>query len=57
MTKEEAPKMRSFENCCTCGGYAHTINGRPKKQPHRTWCPQYSEYAEWYKAFHKDMDE
>lgn len=39
----------SFKNYCTCGGYAWDRNGRPKEQPHMTWCPQYKEYAEWRK--------
>jgi len=37
-----------FKHFCTCGGYALTVNGRPKEQPHMTWCPQYKEYCAWY---------
>lgn len=42
--------MTTFRNPCNCGGYAHTLNGRPAAQPHMTWCPQYAEYAAWFKA-------
>jgi len=52
MTKEEAEKLKAFENTCTCGGYAWSVNGRPEAQPHMAWCPQAAEYAEWYKAIH-----
>lgn len=52
MTKDEAQKLTSFKHYCNCGGYAFSMNGRPAKQPHTTWCPQYAEYAEWYAALH-----
>jgi len=26
------------------------MNGRPESQPHAYWCPQYTEYAQWWKA-------
>ena len=52
--KEEA-NLKSFKNYCTCGGYARDINGRPAEQPHMTWCPQYAEYGEWYRALRKDL--
>jgi len=40
----------SFANSCTCGGYAHSMNGRNAMQPHISWCPQYMEYAEYVQA-------
>jgi hypothetical protein len=40
--------MARFNNYCTCGGYAWTMNGRPESQPHMAWCPQREEYAKWY---------
>ncbi len=50
MTHEEAKNLKSFKNYCQCGGFAWEMNGRPESQPHMDWCPQYAEYAEWYKA-------
>lgn len=52
MTREEAEKLVTFKNRCTCGGFAWTLNGRPAAQPHMQWCPQYAEYAEWWEALH-----
>jgi hypothetical protein len=40
---------KTFKNYCTCGGYAWSMNGRDPKQPHMAWCPQFKEYAEWYR--------
>lgn len=40
---------KSFDNYCTCGGYAHTMNNRNVEQPHMNWCPQFEEYAEYRK--------
>lgn len=54
MTKEEAEKLRSFDHYCTCGGFAHSMNGRPESDPHMSWCPQKLQYDEWYKAMHSD---
>lgn len=54
MTKTEAQALRSFKHYCSCGGFAHQMNGRPANQPHMTWCPQYHEYAEWYEALHSE---
>ncbi len=54
MTKEEAKNLATFENECTCGGFAWQMNGRPQEQPHMNWCPQYDEYEEWYQALHGD---
>lgn len=54
MTKEEALKLKTFNNLCTCGGYAYNLNGRSEKQPHMPWYPQYKEYSEWYEALHSD---
>lgn len=49
MSKKPEPCV-SFENYCMCGGFAHSMNGRPESQPHAYWCPQYTEYAQWWKA-------
>jgi hypothetical protein len=57
MTKKEAEGLKSFKNFCTCGGYAWSMNGRPEQQPHMEWCPQFYEYAEWYKAMHSKDSE
>ena len=54
MTLEEAKALRSFKNHCTCGGHAHTMNGRPAAQPHMAWCPQLAEYAKWWAALHPE---
>lgn len=51
--KKENEKMTSFKHVCNCGGYAWQLNHRPEKQPHMIWCPQFNEYAEWYKALHE----
>jgi hypothetical protein len=56
MTREEALNLRFFDHHCMCGGYAHTINGRPESQPHMQWCPQYDQYAAWWNALHKDFE-
>lgn len=56
MTRTEAENLKSFQHYCTCGGYAHSMNGRPAKQPHMTWCPQFNEYAEWYSALHSEEE-
>jgi hypothetical protein len=45
---EPANKTETFENYCTCGGFAWQMNGRPEAQPHMTWCPQREEYARWF---------
>lgn len=45
---EPANKPETFQNYCTCGGYAWQMNGRPEAQPHTTWCPQREEYARWF---------
>lgn len=52
MTKQEALCLKRFEHACTCGGYAHSMNGRPASSPHLDWCPQKPQYDEWYKAMH-----
>jgi len=54
MTKDEAVALKTFKNYCSCGGYAIHMNGRPESQPHMPWCPQYEEYAEWYRAIHSE---
>ncbi len=57
MTRTEAENLTSFQNYCTCGGYAHSMNGRDKADPHMPWCPQREEYNEWYRALNeKDME-
>lgn len=50
MTKEEAQNLKSFNQYCTCGGFAHSMNGRLKSNPHMQWCPQKEQYLEWYNA-------
>lgn len=57
MTHEEAKDLKRFEHYCTCGGYAHSMNGRPASDPHMAWCPQRTEYAEWYAALHASEKE
>lgn len=52
MTKQEAEKLKRFEHYCNCGGYAHTMNGRPENNPHMNWCLQKPQYDEWYLALH-----
>ncbi len=53
MTKEEALKLKTFKEYCTCGGYAWKMNGRPESHPHMDYCPQRDEYEEWYNAINK----
>jgi len=52
MTKEEAKTLKRFDNHCTCGGYAWSMNGRSESNPHMSWCPQKSQYDEWYATLH-----
>lgn len=54
MTHEEAKNLKSFKNYCNCGGFASGMNGRHKEHPHMSWCPQYAEYEEWYRAMHEE---
>jgi hypothetical protein len=49
--------MASFENICTCGGYAWAINGRDPANPHMSWCPQLEEYSAWWDATHAEEGE
>ena len=44
------PETPVFKNPCTCGGFAHSMNGRPAEQPHMNYCKQRDEYAEWWAA-------
>lgn len=53
MNRLEATKLKFFKNTCSCGGYAHSMNGRPESQPHMNWCPQYDEYGEWWRALNE----
>jgi hypothetical protein len=55
MTKEEAEKLITFKNYCTCGGYRWQLNGRPESNPHYFWCPQKQEYDDWWRALHSDV--
>lgn len=57
MNKEEAQKLKTFKNYCTCGGSAWNMNGRDKRRPHMAYCPQREEYNEWYDALHGNDDE
>ena len=54
MTKEEALIKKTFKNYCTCGGYAHSMNGRNPRRPHMSYCPQAEEYNEWYDALYPE---
>lgn len=54
MTKEEALKLVSFHEYCTCGGHAMSRNGRLPSNPHSDYCPQKEEYDEWYAAINDD---
>lgn len=44
----EKNSAKTFKNHCTCGGYASSMNGRDRADPHMAWCPQREEYLEWY---------
>jgi len=50
MTYEEAVNLKSFKHYCTCGGFAHQMNGRDPNNPHMSWCPQDEEYREYRAA-------
>lgn len=50
VTKEEAQNLKRFDHYCTCGGYAHSMNGRPESSPHMDYCPQKPQYDARYKA-------
>lgn len=54
MTKTEAENLKTFKHYCTCGGFAHQMNGRNPATRHMDWCPQKEEYDEWYKAMHDE---
>jgi len=54
MTKQEAEKLKAFDNYCTCGGYAHSLNGRPASNPHMNYCPQKKQYDEWWAAMNSE---
>jgi hypothetical protein len=56
MTHEEAKQLKEFKHYCTCGGYAWSMNGRSKHDPHLHWCPQKTEYDEWWQAMHQHDD-
>lgn len=57
MTQAEALKLKTFKHHCNCGGYAWSMNGRNALNPHMSWCPQRSEYAEWVKALGSRVNE
>lgn len=50
MTYEEAKNLTRFKNYCTCGGYAPSMNGRDRCNPHLNYCPQREEFKEWQAA-------
>ena len=52
MNDEDESNRVTFEHYCTCGGYAHSMNGRDPRRPHLDWCPQREEYNRWYDATH-----
>ena len=53
MTHDEAKALKTFKHHCTCGGFAHSMNGRDPADPHMRWCPQDEQYREWYAAMHR----
>lgn len=55
MNFDEAKKLKTFQNHCTCGGFAWSINGRNPANPHMNWCPQKDEYHQWYTLVGKDI--
>lgn len=55
MTYEEAKNLKFFKEYCSCGGFAHSMNGRNPARPHMSWCPQMEEYNEWYDALHESF--
>jgi hypothetical protein len=50
MTYEDARNLKAFKSHCTCGGYAASMNGRDKQNPHMDWCPQHLEFQQWQAA-------
>jgi hypothetical protein len=56
MTREEVEALRCFDHYCTCGGFAHTMNGRPAHDPHMVWCPQRPQWLDWYQALHSSKE-
>lgn len=44
--------LTTFQDYCTCGGFAHSMNGRDPRRPHMSWCPQRDEYNKWYDETH-----
>ena len=48
---------KRFKNPCTCGGYAHSMNGRDEARPHMEYCKQRQEYNEWYDSVGKEFYE
>lgn len=52
MTRAEALALKQFKHLCNCGGYAYSMNGRDRANPHMSWCPQDAEYREWYEAMY-----
>lgn len=50
MTFDEAQKLKRFDHYCTCGGFAHSMNGRDRDDPHMAWCPQRPQWLEWWAA-------
>lgn len=52
MTREEALNLKTFNEYCTCGGFAWSMNGRDPRNPHTDYCPQREQYNEWYRLVH-----
>jgi hypothetical protein len=41
--------MKTFKNCCYCGGWATVEKGKPVEQPHGYGCAQRQEWEDWHK--------
>ena len=57
MTREEALNLKTFSHYCTCGGFAHSMNGRNPADPHMDYCKQKDEYREWYRLVHQESEQ
>lgn len=53
MTYEEAKKLKSFKEYCTCGGFSGMTERSKSRHPHLEWCPQREEWEEWKSAIEK----
>jgi hypothetical protein len=53
MTLAEALALIQFDEPCTCGGFAPSLNERDPNQPHMSWCPQLPQFLEWRDALRR----